>query len=333
MPGIRVLRNIQLGQETVKGTAVVATARWRGIGTIDDQLELVFPREDTGNIPGRTRTYIPKLFAEMPFDAVEATYEQLGYILAAGVKDVTAGIADGAGTDFIYTYDFPKGAVNAIQTYTIEAGDDQQVEEIEYCFVTSFTLSGAAGEAVMMEATFAGRQSTPVTLTAALALPAVEDILFQLGKLFIDPIGGTIGATQVSNSLLAFELVVTTGLVPVWTADGALTFSFEKMSEPEVVLTITFEHDSSSVAEKLNWRNETPRLVRVQFEGSDFGTPGTDFTKHTLQLDFAGQWEKFDAIDEQDGNDIVVGTFRAKDDATASLFAQILIANEIATLV
>ncbi len=332
MPGIKVLRNIQIGQETVKGTAIAATARWRGIGVIDDQLEMVWPEEHIGSISGKDRSYIPKQFAQLPLDTVEATFEQLPYILAAGVEDITAGIADGAGTNFIYTYNFSTGTVQAIQTYTMEAGDDEQVEEIEYCFVQTFTLSGAAGEALMMEAVMNGRRAQPVALTPSVALPAVEDILFQKGKLFIDPASGTLGATQVSNSLLAMELAVTTGFVPVWTADGDLFFSFEKMSMPEILLTLTLEHDTASVANKVDWRAETSQLVRLLFEGSAFGTPGTVYSVHTLQIDLAGRWERFDPLDEQDGNDIYVGTFRVRENDVASLFADIIVSNEVSAL-
>ena len=48
MAGIRALRKLQYGKETTAGTAVAATAVWRGIGTIQDNLETVFPAEDIG---------------------------------------------------------------------------------------------------------------------------------------------------------------------------------------------------------------------------------------------------------------------------------------------
>ena len=82
----------------------------------------------------------------------------------------------------------------------------------------------------------------------------------------------------------------------------------------------------------MNFRAETPQLLRLETEGSAFSTGGTDFTNHTLLIDLAGKWESFEKIGEQDGNDILVGTFRAGYDLTSASFAEILVSNEISAL-
>ncbi len=332
MAGIRALRYIQLGLEATKGTAVAATAVWRGLGTIEDALEVVHVDETVGYVSGVDRTYIPKLLAKLSMESVPATFEQLPYILAAGVKDVVSGTADGTGSGKIYTYTFPTTTLNATKTYTIEGGDDQQEEEMEYSFVESFTLGGKPGEALMVSAEWIGRQVTASTKTAGLALPTVEDILFSKGKLYIDAASGVIGTTLKSNTLLGADLNVKTGWVPVFTGDGNLYFSFNKATPPEITLSITFEHDGTATAEKANWRGQIARLIRLQFEGSNLGTAGTNYSKKTLRIDLAGKWEKFDKLAEQDGNDIVTGTFRARYNATAAKFAEIVVVNERATL-
>ena len=130
MAGIKPLRKIQMGKETTSGTAVAATALWRGKGTMEDQREVVFVEEDVGYISGLDRTNTPKYLAAIEFEEIPATFEQLPYILAAGVKNVITGATDGAGTDKIYTYTFPTTSKNTITTFTIEGGDDQEEEEI-----------------------------------------------------------------------------------------------------------------------------------------------------------------------------------------------------------
>ena len=52
MPGIRQLRQIQLGRETTAGTAVAATPRWGGLGAMEDTREVTFPEEFIGIIGG-----------------------------------------------------------------------------------------------------------------------------------------------------------------------------------------------------------------------------------------------------------------------------------------
>lgn len=335
MAGIRALRKIQLGLEVTPGTPVAATALWRGKGTIEDGGEVKFPEEDLGYVSGVDRSYIPMLLAKLSLDEVEATFEQLPYVLAAGVKNVVTGAADGVGTSKIYSYPFPTTSKNTIKTYTIEGGDDVQEEEMEYSFVEAFKLTGKANEAVMMQSDWLGRQVTPSTYTGSIAVPSVEDILFQKGKLYIDAVGGTIGGTQKSNTFLGMDLSVKTGWKAQPAGDGFLYFSFAKfVGNPvmEILLKITFEHDSTSVAEKAARLAQTPRQIRLDFDGNAVATPGTLYSTKKLRIDLAGKWETFDKLDEDDGNDIVTGTFRARYNSTAALFASITVVNELTAL-
>lgn len=330
MAGIKALRKIQLGKETTAGTSVAATALWRGMGTIEDQLEIVFPEEDIGVISGTDRTYIPKLLAAITFDEVEATFEQLPYPLSAGIANTTTGVTDTNGSGKIYTYTMTTSTQASVQTYTIEGGDDQQEEEMEYSFVPSFTLSGKAGEAWKISADWQGRQVTPSTFTGSIAVPSVEEMLFSKTKLYID--ATTIGTTQKTNTLLEATLNVNTGLVPVFTADGNLYFSFVKQTMPEVTLDITFEHDGTSVAEKAAWRAQTARLIQLTCEGSTLTTAGSTYSVKTGIIKLAGKWEAFEKIDEQDGNDIVKGTLRARWHSTSNQFMTMILVNQLSSL-
>lgn len=325
------LRKIQIGLETEKGTALAATDVWRGEGMLEDQLEIVFPEEDIGILPGVDRSYIPKLAAGLAIEDTPLTFEQCPILLCCAVDDIVAGVQDGTGSGYVYAYVGPITSDPGFKTFTIEGGDDQQAEEMEYVFATEVTLKGAAGEAWMMGATLVGRQVVPTTFTGALVVSAVEEALFSKTKLYIDDGGGTIGTAVKSNTLLDAEVVITTGLQPVFTGDGELYFSFAKRVAPELVATITFEHDASSVAEKAAWRVQTTRLIRLVCLGSALTTPGVETNKR-LTIDMAGRWESFEKIDEVDGNDIVRGTFRARYSTADTLFFQIDVVNEVTEL-
>jgi hypothetical protein len=330
MPGVRKLRKIQIGKETVKGTAVAATKIWRGVGVLDDQLEVIFPDEDIGLLPGDTRSYIPKLAGQIVLEDTPLTFQQAPILMALGIDDISAGTVDGTGSNFIYTFTMATTADPGFLTGTIEGGDDEAAEEMEYGFASEMTFKGATGESWMMAGTLIGRQITEgITFTPALTIPAVEEALFSKTKLYIDAGGGTIGATQKSNTLLDAEITITTGLTPVFTADGELYFSFAKRQMPEVVMTITFEHDGTATAEKTAWRGQTVRLIRLECEGSAFATAGTVYTNHHIHFDMAGKWESFDALDEIDGNDVVRGTFRARYSSADTLFFEAVVSNEI----
>lgn len=327
MAGIRALRKLQLGAESTEGTAVPATTIWRGIGTIQDARETVFPQEDIGILVGTDRTYVPRVEATLNLESVEATFEQLPYLFEMGVKSVSPTTdADGDG---IFTYTIPIqitdiATATDLGTYTIEGGDNQQAERFAYAFARSITLSGSGGEALMMSAEITGREVGTTDFTASLPIPAVEDILFSKGKLFIDPTSTYPATTQASNTLLSANLSINTGWIPVFTADGELYFSFVKQTMPEVTLEITFEYNGTAVAEIANWRNQVARSIRLRFDGSSAA-------KYAI-FDMAGKWDNFSAIGEQDGNDIVTGVFRARYNSTAAAFFRATIGTDLASL-
>ncbi len=331
MAGRKRLRFIQLGQEATAGQEANATAIWRGTGVMTDETEVQFVEEDVGYLPGTDRTMITKVGGTLELDETPATFEQILYLLDAGVDNV-AGVQDGTGP-YVYTYTFPETASDTmtIKTYTVEAGDDQQEEQFLYGFVEAFSLGGTAGESLNMSGTFRGRQVATGTKTAALSLVDVEEIPFSKGKLYIDAADTAHGTTQKSNTLLEASLEVDTGWRAVHTGDGNLYFTFLKNVGPEVTLDITFEHDASAVAEIAAWRAETPRLIRLEFTGSTVAG-GSTFTAKTLRIDLAGKWETFEALDERDGNDIVTGTFRARYNATSGKFAEIVVANSLSAI-
>ena len=324
MAGIKALRKIQMGRETTPGTKVDADIVWRGTGSIHDNMELIFPKEDIGMLVPAGRSYVARYEAGLTLDEVEATFEQLPHLFEMGIESVTPT----GTTSFTYTYVMPFASTDLVAstdlaTYTVEAGDNVAEEEFAFGFARSIQLTGSAGQAVMMSAEIVGRQVEPGTFTTGIALQTVEEILFSKGKLYIDNVGAFPATTQISNQLLGMSLSINTGWLPVYTADGALYFSFIKQTTPEVTLQITFEHDTTAVAEKAAWRAQTPRIIRIKFDGSD---------GKSLAIDIAGKWESFDVLGEQDGNDIVSGTFRGTYNATVGGMFQTAITNTLSAL-
>lgn len=332
MAGVKKLRKIQIGQESTAGDEVNASTVWRGTGTIEDQLVTVFPDEDVGYLSGIDRQYIPKVQAALAFDETPATFEQIIHIFNAGVQADTAGAADGTGSGHIYDHVTATTAATTTLTYTMEGGDNQQEEQFKYGFVESFTISGVAGESLMMSANWLGRQIAVGSFTAGQTAPTVEEILFSKGTLAIDPDTNAAGTTTKSNTLLEMALSHKTGLVPVFTGDGAIYFTFTKNIGPEILLDLTFEHDTTGVAEKAAWRAGTTRIIQLSFAGSTLASSGSSYSTKTFRIRVAGKWEKFDKIGEKDGNDVVKGTLRACYNATRTLFAEYRVVNEVGTL-
>lgn len=331
--GVKHLRRIQIGLEGTAGTAVAATATLRASGTIEDQRSVVFPEETIGILGGADRQYTSAYLAQLDTEG-EATFEQLPYFLNASINTDTGVTQDVGGSGYIRTYTLPTTAKNAIATYTIEGGDDTEAEEMEYSFVKEFTLSGKYQEAWNLSASWVGRQSSTCSFTAATAcpIPDVSELLFGNSKLYIDDSTGTIGTTLVSNTLLAADLKIASGWIPKFTADGTLYFSFIEQVGPEITLDVTFEHNASAIAAKSKWRAGTAQLIKLLIEGPALTTGGAVYSKKTVVVNLAGKWEKFEKIDEIDGNDVLKGTFRVKYNATYGGSGSIIVVNEVATM-
>lgn len=411
MSGIKRLRRLQLFQEATatKGTTGIATSVLRCTGTVDDQRVMHFPDEDVGYLVDVERVCNPYKSAVLEIEENPATFEQLPYYLSAGVLLHNTAVADG-GTGDIYTYPFSYvEPVNDFQTYTIEAGDNEEMEILPYAFLRSFKLSGRQKMPIMVSGTFEARQAerskvavtdavfahpgppdtiTPtvaaqlpvwpvggnvrvegstdnddtytvnastadvLTTTEALtahaaeactlqqdftesaALPNVECIVFSKAQLYIDPDTGSFGDSAVNSILMGFDYEVETGIQARPAASGQLYFPRAALVNPSIVLRMTLEWDGNSSDEKQLWKDggHAGRLIRIKVEGSALATAGA-YTYKTLIIDLAGQYEKFEKIGEDNGNDIVDVIFRGQYNTTEAAYSTIIVvADSLPTL-
>lgn len=337
--GISAASRTQIGTEVVAGgTTDPASTIWRGMGTIKDNLKVVFPKEKIGIFGGAARSYIPETGGEISLEG-EATFEQLPYIFQAGIKSVVA--TTDTSSAKIWTWAVQQGdsdpiATTDLGTLVVETGDNIQAEVARHGFVKDFTISGAAGEALEVTATIETRAPATTTFTSGLTVPTVESILFSLGALYIDESTGTLGATIKSSSLLDMTLKVTTGWVSKKAKDNRLDFSFIKRTDDEIMLDITFEHNTNALTEKAAWRAGTARALRLTFLGTALTTTdaGAAYDTKAFVINLYGVWETFGAagLEEADGNNVYKGTMRARYVAEKTAKASFVIHNELATL-
>lgn len=334
MPGIKALRRVQISQMPLNGTTDIATTYWTGTGVLDDIREVVFPDDNVGVIGGVNRSYTAKTGGEITLENA-AAFEQLAYVLDSAIHTATPTTDTGSG--YIRTYNLQFASTDPISStdieyLVIEGGDNQQAEIMRSGFVREMTISGAQGEPLQVSALVEGQGVETATFTAALTVPTVETILTSKGKIWIDPSSDAAGTTQKSATLLSFELSFNpTGWQPIPVGDGNLYFSSTKFVGNNPELSITFEHDGSSVAEIAAWRAESERVIRLQFEGTALASAGT-YTYKTLRFDLYGKWMDFEALGEQDGNDTVTGKFRVAYSTVGTKKGVITLVAEQATL-
>jgi hypothetical protein len=165
----------------------------------------------------------------------------------------------------------------------------------------------------MMTATLKAREVTAVSFTTGLTAPSVAEIFHGKGYLYIDTVGTYPASTLKSNTLVSFELNYNTGLVPKYTANGAdVYFGYVQSTRPDATLSVTYEHDGTATAEKVAFKAETPRSMRLKFEGATLTTAGSSYTKKTLIIDAVGKYTEFTSLEDEDGNDMVRRAHRVR---------------------
>jgi hypothetical protein len=338
--GIKRLRRIQLGKETVAGTAVAATTRWRGGATmLDDQRKIEEIEEWMGVIDGADRTAVVQLLGMLALDEVPATAEQFQYLAVMGLGGSVTGSADGAGSDKIYTTNTPTTAKPTAVPYTIQGGDDFEVEQMEYTVCSKISLKGALGQTARMGATLMGRQVARLGsgFSAGATIPSIGAGEFptQKGKLFLDAIGGAYGTTQISNLMVAFQVDIEIMWQPVFTIDGNLYFSYPSYTGHKISGQISYLHDTGAdgnTGEMFDFRNQTPQLLRLDLSGDAVASPGTLYSTRKIIIDCPIKYLNPGPLGEDNGNDLRVMKFRSRYNTTAGNQGKIVVVNELTTL-
>jgi hypothetical protein len=326
--GVKPLRKIQMGIESTAGTAVAASFVWRGpANLIQDTRKVVKAEEQIGILAPSFRPYTPEYGAALAFPAQPATWEHLLHIFEAGI-DTTTPSADGAAAK---VWEYTVGAsANAVKTYTIEGGDNVDAGEMEYSFVTQYTLSGKAREAVMMSAQWVGRQYTDTTFTGALSAATVTEMLASKATLYIDSVAAGLGANARAGILQAWELTVNTGWAPVWVGNGQLYFQTIKNVGPSAQLKLVLEHEDYVPTERAAYQAMTPRAVRIKIVGPTLN--GSTYTVYTHLLDFVGVYSAFGELDDDNGDNLVTATLDANYNSTITSFVKHTHVNATASL-
>jgi hypothetical protein len=191
-------------------------------------------------------------------------------------------------------------------------------------------LTWAAREALKIASKWVGRQRSSSTFTSIATLPTVETILAPI--IAVDTIAGTIGGTPIVGSILGYELVVNTGVQPLFTAEGLTYFNTVKYVKPSGRLRITYEHDTNAAAEYAAFIAGTTRSIRIKHTGSALTGAGT-YTVKTFIFDCSALYTSFPPFDERDGDDIITAELECVYNSTEDLFMRFCVVPVIAAVV
>lgn len=327
--GRKEQRSLRLRLETTPGTGVAPRYVWRGLFEMpDDQRELVNVEELVGIFGGTDRSYIPKYLAEITLGESELTFEEAPILFAAAGLGSAGGStygASGSACEFLFTV--PVGTAPTTQSFTIEAGDNVEAEQLTYAVVSELKLTFPGGEAVKSETTWMARSVERTnalgTFSAAgtLVSPA-EVILAGRGSVYMNPAisGATFGGVRgtpgnilggeitfsdmweakfsVDSGQLSYHTAVWKGIV----IEGELTYEVQNVGTTGAMGT---------AGQRQQWRDQQAQLMRLRWAGGTIPI-GTTYSNKLFQIDLPIKYTKFEPLDDQNGNSIVTASFFSK---------------------
>jgi hypothetical protein len=131
---------------------------------------------------------------------------------------------------------------------------------------------------------------------------------------------------------LGLTLDVDFGLTPKYTASGQLYFCGLVRTGFSPRLTATLEVNATSLAEKVLWRTNSPRALKLVIEGDALSVAGDTYTYKTFIFESRGYFESVSGMNDVDGNDVIDFVFQGAYDLGAAEFGKFLVVNELATL-
>lgn len=292
MAGVEVFSRVNVGKETVKGTAVARTRRFYGVAAGNFDIGDQFAFHEAENRGSRTRisAHAPTLTREMPTfklqDIAGIGYDDLVLPLSCGFRGGQTGT--GAGADKTWALTQQNTATNAPESMSVDVGDDVQNWILDYVMPTRWMLSTNFGELTHFEADCFAQQATK----GAASTPAeVNPILIPADLWTLKTaatFAGLTGASIQSNFLRSWSFEYQTGIKPRWYMDG--TTAIGQHVETDIVgnLSMEFESTAYAVSEFVDkYRAGTIDYMRLKAQGPVLGG-----TFYSLQLDLPVYWDE-----------------------------------------
>jgi hypothetical protein len=149
--------------------------------------------------------------------------------------------------------------------------------------------------------------TTGFDAATAIAGTPMQSNLF---KLYMDPAGGSVGATQLASTLREFSLNVDTGLHAKQFLDGSASYTSHGQDRPSVTLDVVLELGVNSNLIRTAWKTSAQKRLRLLINSA--GTTNPSFYQ-----DLSGYWSKMQKIGDKDGNSIIAATFTCAPAGTA----------------
>lgn len=300
MPATDIFTRINLGKETVKGTAVPRTRRWYGVAAGNLAIGDQFSFHENENRGQRTRisAHAPTLTREVPtlklIDTQGVGYDDLVLPFSVGLRGGQTGV--GGGADKTWTFTQQNTGANSPESMTADIGDDVQNYILDYCMARRWMISTTFGELTHFEADLFAQQTTK----GAASAPAETNQLLLPSDLWTIKFAATfagLGAASIqANFLRSWSFEYITGLIPRWYMDGTTAMGQHVETDIAGNLKLEVEATALAITEFVDkYRAGTLDYVRLKITGPTLGA-----TNYSLQLDMPVYWDEPQPISSVD---------------------------------
>ncbi len=272
--GSRTFWKVKYGKETFAstGTPVAATKKFLGSFNVPEDIAPVYPDYNLSVKAKAAESHILQYLADGISLNVENGYFQILPMMLSTtlLGNLTPSEKNVGKTDWEWLH-VPSmtAGTDTLDACTIEFGDDDQAYESEYCIGKSFSLKGALGgnSPVSLGWEGLGRQVTKSTFTGALSNPAVEPIVANMARLYMDATWANVGTTEKTSLLRDFDFQLMNGVHPKFLGNSK-TFTKHGQSYLEAMLTLTIEGGAEAVAMYDLYRSRARKAFQLKIEGS-----------------------------------------------------------------
>lgn len=278
-----VLETVQIGLETVPGTAVAAPTNVRGMSigmTMGGGADIFRP-------DGHKFAAVIAPNAEWSTLAVtgKPTYTEICYLLENIYGPPVGGVTVVGVLGRKRIYELSDTAVAAPHTLTIEKGNSVRAQRITYGLLhdLAFSFSRAAGLSVT-GAGIGQLFTDGITMTASPVDTALVPIMGKQLNCYIDASSAALGTTKM---LRAFSVVpsLTGAYGPIWVMDSTLgSFATAIDLAPTTNLKLRLEADAAGMAYLSQYRAGTQIFVRLDATGPIYEAAATYKLTYDMSL-------------------------------------------------
>ena len=272
--GLKAFRRIQIGMESIKGTAVAADTRLMGTLTLKPADEWHTPEDEERNSLALLHSHTKVARGiDATFEG-RMTYQQILPWLLIGMKgstSITLVSTGDTGAVKRRTFERTPTAQNKPDALTLQYGDNVQAWRSAYVQAKEIQITVPMRAVATVRASLFGRQETTQAFTSGIAAPTVVDVVGTKAKVYISTAWANLGSSGdlVSNLVINAVVTIPTGVNPIWAADGSLSFSKTGEAPTALQMELTMLMSSVALAEVNKYRDGSLRFIRIALTGDN----------------------------------------------------------------